>query len=69
MDTRGTYRVAGNTLTLDQSGGRSWGNVCGGQTYDRTLGAETKTYTVRITGDTLERYLDGQPYDVMARKE
>jgi hypothetical protein len=69
VDTEGRYSVSGNALVLNQTGGRSWGNVCGGQNYNRTLGAETKTYTFRLNGDTLERYLDGQPYDVMARSE
>jgi hypothetical protein len=69
VDAQGRYSVSGNALVLSQTGGRSWGNVCGGQTYDRTLGAETKTYTFRLNGDTLERYLDGQPYDVMARNQ
>ena len=68
VDAYGRYSVSGNTLTLNQAGGRSWGNVCGGDTYDRTLGAETITYTFRLNGDTLERYRDGQPYDVMARR-
>ena len=68
VDAYGTYRVAGNTLTLNQTGGRSWGHVCGGSPYDRTLGAETITYTFRLNGDTLERYKNGEYYDVMARR-
>lgn len=69
VDTRGTYRVSGNTLVLNQSGGRSWGHVCGGQTYERTLGAETTTYTLTLSGDTLTRFKDGAQYDVMTRGE
>jgi hypothetical protein len=69
VDAYGTYRVSGETLTLDQSGGRSWGHVCGGETYHRTLGAETKVYTFTLDGDALTRYQDGQQYDVMTRGE
>lgn len=67
VDTQGTYRVSGSTLVLSQSGGRSWGRVCGGEPYQRTLGAETKTFTVEMSGDRLTRYQDGQEYDVMTR--
>lgn len=71
VDTHGTYRVSGSTLVLRQSGGRSWGSVCGGETHTRTLEAETITYTVELgqgpAGPTLTRYRDGAHYDGLSR--
>ena len=73
VDAEGTYRISGNTLTLDQAAGRSWGKVCGGETYNRTLGAETKSYAFELgngpRGQTLTRYLDGEYYDELTRAQ
>lgn len=73
VSAQGRYRVSGTTLVLDQEGGRSWGNVCGGQTYNRVLEAESKAYAFELgqgaQGPTLTRYLNGEYYDEMVRAQ
>jgi hypothetical protein len=46
-----------------QLGGKSFGKVCGGQTYERTLGEEVKSYQIlELTETGLALARDGSAF-------
>ena len=72
VDERGTYAVEGGELVLHRQSGRSWGQVCGGSAYERTLEPETERFSITVAPgrggvDTLTRYADGEFFDQLER--
>ena len=72
VDETGTYAVESGELVLLRRGGRSWGQICGGGPYDRTLEPETKRFAASVAPgrggvDTLTRHADGAFFDQLER--
>ncbi|PAP75975.1 PPC domain-containing protein [Rubrivirga marina] len=72
VDERGTYAVENGDLVLHRQSGRSWGQVCGGAPYDRTLEPETERFAVTVAPGrggvaTLTRSQDGEFFDELER--
>lgn len=72
VDERGTYAVQGGELVLNRRSGRSWGQVCGGSAYERTLEPETERFTISVAPGrggvaTLTRYANGEFFDQLER--
>ena len=74
VDERGTYAAEGGALVLRRASGRSWGQVCGGAPYDRTLEPETERFAVAVGpgrggAATLTRHQDGEFFDELHRAD
>lgn len=72
VDEEGTYAIERGELVLRRERGRSWGQVCGGSSYDRDLGTETAWFAVTVApgrggGATLTRYQHGEFFDQLER--